>query len=63
MIVKVAQLIRLKVFKQMANLKVYASKSFYPDTAVTNGANPDFFQDINILEHNKYMQTPNYVSR
>ena len=35
---------------EKSNLKVYASKSFYPDTGMNGVPNPDFFQDINILE-------------
>ena len=49
--VRAAQLIRLKGIKTDGpNLKVYASKSFYPDTGMNGVPNPDFFQDINILE-------------
>jgi len=49
--VRAAQLIRLKgIQTDGPNLKVYASKSFYPDTGMNGVPNPDFFQDINILE-------------
>ena len=49
--VRAAQLIRLKgIQTDGPNLKVYASKSFYPDTGMSGVPNPDFFQDINILE-------------
>ena len=49
--VRAAQLIRLKgIQTDGPNLKVYASKSFYPDTGLSGVPNPDFFQDINILE-------------
>ena len=49
--VRAAQLIRLKgIQTDGPNLKVYASKSFYPDTGMNGVPNPDFFQDINIIE-------------
>ena len=49
--VRAAQLIRLKgIQTDGPNLKVYASKSFYPDTGMSGVPNPDFFQNINILE-------------
>ena len=49
--VRAAQLIRLKgIQTDGPNLKVYASKSFYPNTGMNGVPNPDFFQDINILE-------------
>ena len=49
--VRAAQLIRLKgIQTDGPNLKVYASKSFYPDTGMNGVPNPDFFQDINIME-------------
>ena len=49
--VRAAQIIRLKgIQTDGPNLKVYASKSFYPYTGMNGVPNPDFFQDINILE-------------
>lgn len=49
--VRAAQLITLKgIQTDGPNLKVYASKSFYPDTGMNGVPNPDFFQDINIIE-------------
>jgi hypothetical protein len=49
--VRAAQLITLKgIQTDGPNLKNYASKSFYRDTGLNGVPNPDFFQDINILE-------------
>ena len=49
--VRAVQLITLKgIQTDGPNLKNYASKSFYPDTGMNGVPNPDFFQDINILE-------------
>jgi len=49
--VRAAQLIRLKgIQTDGPNLKVYASKPFYQETGLNGVPNPDFFQNINILE-------------
>ena len=49
--VRAAQLITLKgIQTDGPNLKNYASKPFYQDTVLNGVPNPDFFQDINILE-------------
>ena len=49
--VRAVQLITLKgIQTDGPNLNNYASKSFYPDTGMNGVPNPDFFQDINILE-------------
>ena len=49
--VRAVQLITLKgIQTDGPNLKNYASKSFYKDTGLNGVPNPDFFQDINILE-------------
>ena len=49
--VRAVQLITLKgIQTDGPNLKNYASKPFYQDTGLNGVPNPDFFQDINILE-------------
>lgn len=49
--VRAVQLITLKgIQTDGPNLKNYASKPFYQDTELNGVPNPDFFQDINILE-------------
>ena len=55
--VRAAQLIRLKgIQTDGPNLKVYASKSFYPDTGMNGVPNPDFFQDINNKKNKLYRE-------